>query len=111
MRAVFGLVEAQVQPAAQEIARLRNAARDAVLDFACATKSGFSPGPTTANTTLEANESEAVLADPDPLSLIPNPSALPLEEAVRRAVARLTGAFAIGVLSAHEPDNATARPP
>jgi glucosamine--fructose-6-phosphate aminotransferase (isomerizing) len=33
---------------------------------------------------------------------------LPLEEAVRRAVARLTGAFAIGVLSAHEPDKLVA---
>jgi glucosamine--fructose-6-phosphate aminotransferase (isomerizing) len=34
--------------------------------------------------------------------------ALPLEEAVRRAVKRLTGAFAIGVLSAHEPDKLVA---
>ncbi len=33
---------------------------------------------------------------------------LPLEEAVRRAVKRLTGAFAIGVLSAHEPDKLVA---
>jgi glucosamine--fructose-6-phosphate aminotransferase (isomerizing) len=32
----------------------------------------------------------------------------PLEEAVRRAVKRLTGAFAIGVLSAHEPDKMVA---
>jgi glutamine---fructose-6-phosphate transaminase (isomerizing) len=58
-------------------------------------------------TTLEANESEAVLETPNPYSLIPNPS-LPLEEAVRRAVKRLTGAFAIGVLSAHEPDKLVA---
>ena len=31
-----------------------------------------------------------------------------LDEAVRRAVKRLTGAFAIGVLSAHEPDKMVA---
>ncbi|MGA8940111.1 MAG: glutamine--fructose-6-phosphate transaminase (isomerizing) [Acidobacteriaceae bacterium] len=36
------------------------------------------------------------------------PASLPLEEAVRRAVARLTGAFAIGVLSANEPDKLVA---
>ncbi len=50
---------------------------------------------------LEANESTAVLNDP-------NPPALPLDEAVRRAVKRLTGAFAIGVLSAHAPDTLVA---
>jgi glutamine---fructose-6-phosphate transaminase (isomerizing) len=33
---------------------------------------------------------------------------IPLEEAVRRAVKRLTGAFAIGVLSANEPDKLVA---
>jgi glutamine---fructose-6-phosphate transaminase (isomerizing) len=52
-------------------------------------------------TTLEANESEAVLNSSAP-------SSLPLEEAVRRAVARLTGAFAIGVLSSAEPDKLVA---
>ncbi len=36
------------------------------------------------------------------------PVRLPLEEAVRRAVHRLTGAFAIGVLSAHEPNKLVA---
>jgi glucosamine--fructose-6-phosphate aminotransferase (isomerizing) len=36
------------------------------------------------------------------------PVRLALEEAVRRAVHRLTGAFAIGVLSAHEPDKLVA---
>ena len=54
----------------------------------------------------DTNESQAVLATTNPYSLIPNP--LPLEEAVRRAVARLTGAFAIGVLSAHSPDTLVA---
>jgi glutamine---fructose-6-phosphate transaminase (isomerizing) len=62
-----------------------------------AKKSDVSPGPTT----LEANESEAVVKSTAP-------SSLPLEEAVRRAVARLTGAFAIGVLSAAEPDKLVA---
>ncbi|MGC9199958.1 MAG: glutamine--fructose-6-phosphate transaminase (isomerizing) [Acidobacteriaceae bacterium] len=38
----------------------------------------------------------------------PKLPSLPLEEAVRRAVARLTGAFAIGVLSAAEPDKLVA---
>jgi glucosamine--fructose-6-phosphate aminotransferase (isomerizing) len=54
---------------------------------------------------MEANTAEAVLT----LSAI-NPShpALPLEEAVRRAVKRITGAFAIGVLSAHEPNKLVA---
>jgi glucosamine--fructose-6-phosphate aminotransferase (isomerizing) len=49
----------------------------------------------------DANNSEAVLT-------LPRTSAIPLEEAVRRAVKRLTGAFAIGVLSANEPDKLVA---
>jgi glucosamine--fructose-6-phosphate aminotransferase (isomerizing) len=53
----------------------------------------------------EANSAEAVVSTPYSLLSIPS---LPLEEAVRRAVARLTGAFAIGVLSAHEPDKLVA---
>ena len=52
-------------------------------------------------TTEEANDAEAVLGD----QTIPS---LPLEEAVRRAVKRVTGAFAIGVMSAHEPDKLVA---
>jgi glucosamine--fructose-6-phosphate aminotransferase (isomerizing) len=51
--------------------------------------------------TVEANDAEAVVRSAD------SPS-LPLEEAVRRAVKRLTGAFAIGVLSAAEPDKLVA---
>jgi glucosamine--fructose-6-phosphate aminotransferase (isomerizing) len=54
----------------------------------------------------DTNESQAVLETPTSSSLLP--ASLPLEEAVRRAVARLTGAFAIGVLSAHEPDKLVA---
>jgi glucosamine--fructose-6-phosphate aminotransferase (isomerizing) len=56
-------------------------------------------------TTTEANSAEAVVSTPYSLLLTPS---LPLEEAVRRAVKRLTGAFAIGVLSAHEPDKLVA---
>jgi glucosamine--fructose-6-phosphate aminotransferase (isomerizing) len=59
-------------------------------------------------TTTAFDSAEAIVTTPNPQSLIPNPSSLPLEEAVRRAVARLTGAFAIGVLSALEPDKLVA---
>ena len=51
--------------------------------------------------TEEANESVAVIGD----RAMPS---LALEEAVRRAVKRVTGAFAIGVMSAHEPDKLVA---
>ncbi len=43
------------------------------------------------------------LRQPEPIERF-----IPLEEAVRRAVHRLTGAFAIGVLSAHEPNKLVA---
>jgi glucosamine--fructose-6-phosphate aminotransferase (isomerizing) len=56
-------------------------------------------------TTTAFDSAEAVVTVP--YSLLPTPS-LSLEEAVRRAVARLTGAFAIGVLSAAEPDKLVA---
>jgi len=72
-------------------------------------KAGFSPGPLTTTDAADTNESQAVLETPsEPWALGPDPSALPLEEAVRRAVARLTGAFAIGVLSANSPDKLVA---
>jgi glutamine---fructose-6-phosphate transaminase (isomerizing) len=50
----------------------------------------------------EANTAEAVL------TLTETKPAILLEEAVRRAVKRITGAFAIGVLSAHEPNKLVA---
>jgi glucosamine--fructose-6-phosphate aminotransferase (isomerizing) len=53
----------------------------------------------------EANIAEAVLTLPETNSAKPS---IPLEEAVRRAVKRITGAFAIGVLSAHEPNKLVA---
>jgi glucosamine--fructose-6-phosphate aminotransferase (isomerizing) len=58
----------------------------------------------------DSNESVTVLESP-----LPGPGqvagwsgAIPLEEAVRRAARRMTGAFAIGVLSANEPDKMVA---
>jgi len=70
-----------------------------------APKAGFSPGPLTTTTDrADTNSAQAVL---DEKRNTPAP-VISLEEAVRRAVARLTGAFAIGVLSAHEPDKLVA---
>ncbi len=60
---------------------------------------GISPNPVQA--APEANLAEAVLT-------LPAKPSIPLEEAVRRAVKRITGAFAIGVLSAHEPNKLVA---
>jgi glucosamine--fructose-6-phosphate aminotransferase (isomerizing) len=57
-------------------------------------------------TAPEANTAEAVLTLPETRNGT-HPS-IPLEEAVRRAVKRITGAFAIGVLSAHEPNKLVA---
>jgi glucosamine--fructose-6-phosphate aminotransferase (isomerizing) len=59
---------------------------------------------TTSTDRADTNESIAVL---DEKRGTPAP-VIPLEEAVRRAVKRLTGAFAIGVLSAHSPDKLVA---
>lgn len=61
---------------------------------------GTQPNPARAAT--EANLAEAVL------TLNSKKPSIPLEEAVRRAVKRITGAFAIGVLSAHEPNKLVA---
>ena len=55
------------------------------------------------STTSDSNESQAVLTDHHTA-----PYAISLDEAVRRAVKRLTGAFAIGVLSAHSPNTLVA---
>ena len=61
--------------------------------------------PHTPDRTVTTNESQAVLADS---ANAPATLPIPLDEAVRRAVKRLTGAFAIGVLSAHAPDTLVA---
>ena len=53
------------------------------------------------NSVVEANPATAALTSD-------TPDRLPLDEAVRRAVKRLTGAFAIGVLSAYAPDTLVA---
>lgn len=63
---------------------------------------GTTPNPTAA--APDANSSEAVLTL-EPAGAKPTIS---LEEAVRRAVKRITGAFAIGVLSAFEPNKLVA---
>jgi glucosamine--fructose-6-phosphate aminotransferase (isomerizing) len=55
-------------------------------------------------TTTDIDSAETLLKS----SIIYPPASIPLEEAVRRAVRRLTGAFAIGVLSANEPDKLVA---
>src|SRR5437879_1336991 len=54
----------------------------------------------------DANTAEAVLTLPETKN--GHHPTIPLEEAVRRAVKRITGAFAIGVLSAHEPNKLVA---
>src|SRR5271168_3709996 len=80
------------------------------LNMAAASNGSTNPGAprpdsrTWASTNPEANTAEAVLTLPETND---HPT-IPLEEAVRRAVKRITGAFAIGVLSAHEPDKLVA---
>ena len=67
------------------------------------------PAPAAGTRSQSANESEAVVTDGTSAAQAASATpALPLEEAVRRAVKRVTGAFAIGVLSAHEPNKLVA---
>ena len=69
------------------------------------------PVPAPGTRSQSANESEAVVTDGTSTTcagIEARQPALPLEEAVRRAVKRITGAFAIGVLSAHEPNKLVA---
>ena len=58
--------------------------------------------------TVEANSAEAAIDRTGTSREALPPVPLALDEAVRRAVKRLTGAFAIGVLSAHAPDTLVA---
>jgi glucosamine--fructose-6-phosphate aminotransferase (isomerizing) len=64
-------------------------------------RSGAAASRSAASEPPDANNAESVLT-------LPAAPSIPLEEAVRRAVRRLTGAFAIGVLSANEPDKLVA---
>ncbi|AEU39064.1 glutamine--fructose-6-phosphate transaminase (isomerizing) [Granulicella mallensis] len=68
---------------------------------------GFSPSINAAQK-AGALASEAIDGSDESQTVLTAPPSLSLEEAVRRAVKRLTGAFAIGVLSAHEPDKLVA---
>ncbi len=68
------------------------------LELASASRSSSQHATTDAP---DSNPDQAVLTDH-------HTPAIPLDEAVRRAVKRLTGAFAIGVLSAHSPDTLVA---
>ncbi len=70
-------------------------------DSSAQKKGALVPERITTTDLAGSDESQTVLT-------LPSSPSLPLEEAVRRAVARLTGAFAIGVLSAHEPDKLVA---
>jgi glucosamine--fructose-6-phosphate aminotransferase (isomerizing) len=74
------------------------------LELAAAAQQPNSAGseasqPSGSNVTTDLDSAETV---------VNAPASIPLEEAVRRAVKRLTGAFAIGVLSAAEPDKMVA---
>jgi glucosamine--fructose-6-phosphate aminotransferase (isomerizing) len=96
---VAHVIEDEINRAAEvpDNAVILSVAKDPEIAHATPTARTFRPRPESA----EANNSEAVLT-------LPRTASIPLEEAVRRAVRRLTGAFAIGVLSANEPDKLVA---
>jgi glutamine---fructose-6-phosphate transaminase (isomerizing) len=88
------------RPERSAVERPLDAERDANIDATLSIKRPLHfAGASTTTGAEDSNSAQTVLTAP--------PS-LPLEEAVRRAVKRLTGAFAIGVLSAHEPDKLVA---
>ncbi len=90
------VIQDELELAAQEVSSRPKATQSG----AAAERPASLPGTPTPAQSLEANESEAAITAP--------PSPIPLEEAVRRAVKRLTGAFAIGVLSADDLDKLVA---
>ena len=90
---------AKLDPAAQAASAATTPGAPSSPTASPSTKVGSTDAPQ-GGPSLEANESEA--------AIVLASSSLPLEEAVRRAVLRLTGAFAIGVLSANEPDKLVA---
>jgi len=96
------VIQDELEQASKQIPVILSEARSAKSkdpDAASITKAAR---PVQPHTTTDFDSAEATIP------LAPGPNPLPLEEAVRRAVRRLTGAFAIGVLSAHSPDKLVA---
>jgi len=103
------LEQAELKKVSQQIPVILSEARSAQSkgpDAASATKAARPIQPQ--HTTTDFDSAEAIVTEPNHSPLTTNHSSLPLEEAVRRAVRRLTGAFAIGVLSANSPDKLVA---